>query len=97
MPGCADLGDFDATSTTMALSPVQAAELAPPGAIEATFERYWKFFNDRRDGREKWEAFTPYEIRNVGAFIRLGWRDRAEVLTDWFMSQRSPAGWAQWA
>jgi len=97
VPGCADLGDFDATSTTIALSPVQGAELAPPGAIEATFERYWEFFARRRDGLEKWEAFTPYEIRNVGAFVRLGWRERAHALLDWFLSHRSPAGWAQWA
>ena len=45
---------------------------------ERTFERYWEFFDDRRDGREPWDAFTPYEMRNVGAFVRLGWRDRAQ-------------------
>jgi hypothetical protein len=97
VPGCADLGDFDATSTTMALSPVQAEAIAPPGAIEATFERYWEFFRNRRDGQEKWEAFTPYEIRNIGAFVRLGWRDRAQELLRWFLDHRSPPGWAQWA
>uniref|UniRef100_A0A832I2P0 Coagulation factor 5/8 type domain-containing protein n=1 Tax=Eiseniibacteriota bacterium TaxID=2212470 RepID=A0A832I2P0_UNCEI len=97
VPGSADLGDFDATSTTIALSPVQAAELAPPGAIEATFERYWEFFTRRRDGRERWEAFTPYEIRNVGAFVRLGWRERAHQLVAWFLAHRAPAGWAQWS
>jgi hypothetical protein len=97
VPGCADLGDFDATSTTMALSPVQAAELAPAGTIEATFERYWQFFTRRRDGSEKWDAFTPYEIRNIGAFVRLGWRERAHELLAWFLDHRSPAGWAQWA
>ncbi|MEO5618040.1 MAG: discoidin domain-containing protein [Candidatus Eisenbacteria bacterium] len=97
VPGCADLGDFDATSTTMVLSPVQAAELAPAGSIEATFERYWDFFVRRRDGTGKWEAFTPYEIRNIGAFVRLGWRDRAHALLTWFLDHRSPPGWAQWA
>ena len=97
VPGCADLGDFDATSTTMALSPVQAAELAPAGTIEATFERYWQFFSRRLDGTEKWDAFTPYEIRNIGAFVRLGWRERAHELLTWFLGHRSPAGWAQWA
>ncbi|NOT33447.1 MAG: coagulation factor 5/8 type domain-containing protein [Candidatus Eisenbacteria bacterium] len=97
VPGCADLGDFDATSTTIAVSPVQAMDVAPPGTILNTFERYWDFFRKRRDGREKWEAFTPYEIRNVGAFVRLGWRDRAQELLSWFLEHRSPAGWAQWA
>ena len=97
VPGCADLGDFDATSTTMALSPVQAEDVAPRGAIDSTFARYWEFFVRRRDGLEKWDAFTPYEIRNIGAFVRLGWRDRAQQLVDWFLAHRSPPGWAQWA
>ncbi len=97
VPGCADLGDFDATSTTIALSPVQGEDVAPTGAIDSTFARYWSFFVRRRDGLEKWEAFTPYEIRNIGAFVRLGWRDRAQELVRWFMDHRSPTGWAQWA
>jgi hypothetical protein len=96
VPGCADLGDFDATSTTIVLSPTQLESVPPPGALEATFERYWSFFASRRDGKEKWEAFTPYEVRNIGAFVRLGWRDRAGQLLEWFMAQRTPPGWAQW-
>lgn len=97
IPGSADLGDFDATSTTVALAPVQAADLAPRGAIEATFERYWDFFTKRRDGRERWEAFTPYEVRTIGAFVRLGWRERAHELVEWFLGHRAPSGWAQWS
>jgi hypothetical protein len=96
IPGCADLGDFDATSTTIALSPVQAGDVLPRAALERTFERYWEFFQRRRDGLESWDAFTPYEVRNVGAFVRLGWRDRANQLLRWFMDQRQPAGWRQW-
>jgi hypothetical protein len=97
MPGCADLGDFDATSTTIALNPVQAGSALPETAVRATFEKYWKFFVARRDDREPWEAFTPYEIRNVGAFVRLGWRERANELLDWFRTYRRPAGFRQWA
>lgn len=97
VPGCADLGDFDATSTTIAVSPVQATGVAPPGAVDSTFARYWRFFTDRRDGREPWEAFTPYEMRNIGAFVRLGRRDEALEMVKWFMTQRTPPGWAEWA
>ena len=96
IPGCADLGDFDATSTTIALSPVDALNVLPRDAVDATFERYWKFFTDRRDGAA-WDAFTPYELRNVGAFVRLGWRERAGELLDWFLRYQRPAGWRQWA
>jgi hypothetical protein len=97
VPGCADLGDFDATSTTIALSPVQAAELMPPGALERTFERYWMFFAERRDGVTPWDAFTPYEWRNVGAMARLGWRERAGEALAWLMAQRRPPGFQHWA
>ena len=34
-------------------------------------------FVARRDGAETWEDYTPYELRNVGTFVRLGWRERA--------------------
>jgi hypothetical protein len=96
IPGCADLGDFDATSTTIALSPCAASGITPPGALERTFEKYWEFFRDRRDGKA-WEAFTPYEMRTIGAFVRFGWRDRAQDLLEFFLDHRSPPGWRQWA
>jgi hypothetical protein len=96
MPGCADLGDFDATSTTIALDPVEAGDVVPRAALERTFERYWKFFRDRRDGREPWDAYTPYEMRAIGAFVRLGWRERADSLLTFFMDGRRPRGWRQW-
>ena len=96
VPGCADLGDFDATSTTIALDPVQADSVLPRAALEATFERYWEFFRERRDGVKPWEAFTPYEMRNIGAFARLGWRERADSLLAFFMRYRTPPGWQEW-
>ena len=97
VPGCSDLGDFDATSTTIALTPVQAAGVLPVEALRLTFERYWTFFKERRSGQVPYDAYTPYELRNVGAFVRLGWRERAAELLDWFMADRRPEGWRQWA
>jgi hypothetical protein len=95
--GAADLGDFDATSTTIALSPGGVLADLPRGAVERTFERYWESFRERRDGVTPWEAMTPYEMRTIGAFVRLGWRERANELLDWFMTLRRPPGWAHWA
>jgi len=96
VPGCSDLGDFDATSTTIALSPVQAGDVLPPEGLARTFERYWEGFLRRRSGEEAWDAYTPYELRNVGAFVRLGWRERAHELLRWFLGHRRPAGWRHW-
>src|SRR6185436_16886772 len=51
---------------------------------------------DRRDGRAKWDAFTPYEVRVIGTFVRLGWRDRANDALRWFLAYREPPSWRQW-
>jgi hypothetical protein len=96
LPGAAELGDFDATSTTIALTPVGETHMLPPNELHATFERYWKQFVERRTDRG-WDAYTPYEWRNLGAFIRLGWRDRGQELIEFFMNDRRPAAWNQWA
>ena len=96
LPGAAELGDFDATSTSIALSPVGEQQMLPPDALQATFERYWNDFRERRQDTS-WDAYTPYEWRNVGSFLRLGWRDRAWELLDFFLNDRRPRQWNQWA
>jgi len=96
LPGSAELGDFDPTSTTIAIAPGGELHRLPRDLVLATYERYWREFVDRRDGRRAWEDYTPYEIRTVGTFIRLGWRDRAQDLLRFFMADRRPAAWNQW-
>jgi hypothetical protein len=63
----------------------------------STFERYYEEFIERREGRREWDAYTPYEIRAVGSFVRLGWRGRAQELLNFFMEGRRPAEWNAWA
>ncbi|WP_374569037.1 hypothetical protein [Ideonella sp.] len=97
MPGAAELGDFDPTSTTVALNPAQAQDLLPPGLLDATFERYWRESQQRRDGTRAWVDYTPYELRSVGALVRLRQPERALAMLDFFFADQRPAGWAQWA
>ncbi len=97
VPGAADLGDFDATSTTIALAPAGEEHNVPDDLLRETFERYWRNFTDRRDGKVSWDAYTPYELRVVGSFVRLGWRERAYELLDYFFKDQRPAAWNQWA
>jgi hypothetical protein len=96
VPGCADLGDFDPTSTTIAFDPTGAADLLPPAALDTTFQRYLDFFEERRSATT-WDALTPYELRNVGALVRLGRREEALEVLEWFLTLQRPAGWRQWA
>jgi hypothetical protein len=97
LAGAADLGDFDATSTTIALSPGRLQQRLPQDLLHNSFERYWREFVVRRDGGKEWKDYTPYELRNVAAFVRLGWRERAHELLDFFMHDRRPEAWNGWA
>ena len=96
VPGSAELGDFDPTSTTIAFAPRGDVRDLPPTWVQATYERYWREFTERRDGKSAWDAYTPYELRNVGTFVRLGWRDRAQELLAFFLEDMRPSAWHQW-
>ena len=96
LPGSVELGDFDPTSVSVALDPVDAGDVLPAGALERTFERYWDFFVRRRD-TDLWTDYTPYEWRNVGALVRLGQPERAHEAAAWFLSHRRPAAWHAFA
>lgn len=97
IPGATSLGDFDATSTTIALDPAGEQAALDQRLLTNTFERYWREFVARRDGGKAWTDYTPYELRNVSSFIRLGWRDRVDPLLDFFMGDRRPGAWNGWA
>ncbi|CAN5592200.1 discoidin domain-containing protein [soil metagenome] len=96
IPGAADLGDLDPTSTTIGLDPCEVFS-ALPQELEQTFARYWKFFTERRDDAIEWDAYTPYEWRSVGTFVRLGELEKAHAAIDYFMGHRRPRHWNHWA
>jgi hypothetical protein len=96
IPGAADLGDYDATSTTIALSPGGVQRALPPDLLRGTFERAWREVSGRPQDRT-WTAYTPYELRLVGSFVRLGWRARAWDALALYLADRRPAAWNQWA
>jgi len=97
IPGATSLGDFDATSTTVALDPGDEQSRLDQAMLQATFERYWHEFQNRVAGTRAWKDYTPYETRTIGSFVRLGWRERIDPLIDFFMADRRPAAWNQWA
>jgi len=97
IPGSAELGDFDATSTAIGVSPLGLTSILPGAALDRTFAKYLEEFRARRDGRREWEDYTPYEMRIIGALVRRGERDAAHELLDYFMKDRRPPGWRHWA
>lgn len=97
IPGCVELGDFDATSTTIALTPCNELANLPKPEVYNTFDRYFDFFRNRRDGGVEWENYTPYENRLIGSYIMLDQPDRAHELIDFFLNDQRPRGWCHWA
>ena len=95
LPGAVELGDFDATSTTMGVSPGDEQDALPHPALERTFEKYYENFRNRRESAT-WVDYTPYELRVVGTMVRLGWRDRALELLDFFLAHQRPPAWRDW-
>ncbi len=96
LPASADLGDFDPNSTAIALDPGGEQRYLPPAALQQTFENFYAYFRQRANGEVGWDNYTPYEIRVVGALVRLGQRQRALELLDFFLADRRPAAWNQW-
>ena len=102
LAGAADRGDFDPTSSTIALTPGGLLGTLPDPLVRNTFDRYWRNFEKRRADdaagiRHGDGAYTPYEWRTVGSFVRLGQRERALDALRYFFADRRPAGWRQWA
>jgi hypothetical protein len=95
IPGSADLADFDATSTSIGLEPGGQLDSLPVDILRHTFERYLREARARRDSTG-WEAYTPYEWRNVGALVRLGKPAEAAELFSILFEGRRPAAWNQW-
>jgi len=97
IPGCVELGDFDATSTAIALYPCNELLNLPKPEIYNTFDKYFDYFTKRKNSLITWDAYTPYEVRLIGALTLLGQKKRAHELLDYFMSDQRPKGWNHWA
>ncbi|MGE5496898.1 MAG: hypothetical protein ACM3Q2_02445, partial [Syntrophothermus sp.] len=95
IPGCAELGDFDATSTAIAYYPCGEMKNLPEPYAKGTFDRYYRNFKDRLTS--SWENYTPYELRVLNPFIMMGEKSKAQEMLSFFLSSRRPEGWNAWA
>lgn len=97
VPASVELADFDPSATAIALHPGGEQARLPSAALSRTFERYYDELRRRTGGANGWEAFSPYELRSVGALVRLGQREHAVDVLERLMEGRRPPGWNQWA
>ncbi len=97
IPGCAELGDFDATSTTVALTPVNEFANLPQPQIYNTFDKYYDYFVKRKNNTINWVNYTPYENRVIGSFIMLNEPKKAHELIEFFLNDLKPKAWNHWS
>jgi hypothetical protein len=97
LPGAAELGDFDATSSAIAIYPAHELRHLPQPYTQNTFDRYYDFFQRRLQPDFAWKSYTPYEVRLIGTFVYLRQIERAHALLDFFLADQRPAGWKHWA
>ena len=96
IPGSAELGDYDPTSTAIALTLGREYVHMPQPALNDTFEKYWAHVVTRRKRLNGDEAYSAYELRNVGALVLLGQRERAYELLKLLLDDQRPVTWNQW-
>jgi hypothetical protein len=96
IPGSIEWADFDPTATANALYLLDIPDGMDRVAVERTFDTYLAEWRRKRSGELASPNYTPYEIRIIGALVRLGRRDAALELLRFFMSDRRPRPWNQW-
>jgi hypothetical protein len=92
IPGCAELGDFDATSTAAAIVFCDELPNMPQPQTSNTFERYYKELAERLEENAQF-VFTPYEARNILALLFMGQKQRALDLVHFLIRCRRPTNW----
>jgi hypothetical protein len=96
IPGSIEWADFDPTATANAIYLLDVPEGLNRGAVEHTFDKYLADWRNKRNGTVVSQNYTPYEIRIIGALVRLGRREAALELLRFFLSDRRPRPWNQW-
>jgi hypothetical protein len=101
IPGSIEWADFDPTATANALylfdvPQVDVNQGLNREAVQRTFDKYLADWRAKRSGAKESPNYTPYEIRIIGALVRLGMREAALELLRFFLSDRRPPPWNQW-
>ena len=96
VPASADREDVDPTSTSIVFDVCRTVDVLPAECIHPTYDMYREHLDVlRKPGFDG--GFTPYEIRNLNAFVALGRTEDACGLLADALTWRRPAGWKHWA
>src|SRR6185295_13948160 len=96
VPGSVEWADFDPTATANAVTLLGFLDDLPRDVLDRTFDEYLAGVRRRRSGAVDWNNYSAYEIRILGALVRLGRRADATELAEFFLDDRRPRPWNQW-
>lgn len=96
MPGCVELADLDPTSTAAAVIYCDLLGDLPPDRLNATYNRLMDDVAQRLTPGAEYR-FTPYEMRNIGALLRMGRREDALTLLRFQLNHMRPSAWRHFA
>ena len=96
IPGSADRDDVDPTSTSIAFEPCRVEDALPPELVAATYDRAAARVKEISSPGFK-ANYSPYDLRNLNAFVSLGRFDDAFRLLSVMLASRRPRGWRGWA
>lgn len=96
IPGCAEQGDFDATSTAISVWPTRESKFLPQESVTFTLDKYYsETFSPRLTDGLKY-GYTPYEIRTANAYLILGEKEKALTMLNYFLNDMRPITWNHW-
>ena len=96
IPGSADRDDVDPTSTSIAFEPCEVEDVLPAELIAATYDR--AAARVKAISAPDFQAnYSPYDLRNLNAFISSARYDDAFRLLATMLACRRPPGWRGWA
>jgi hypothetical protein len=96
IPGSADRDDIDPTATSVAFEPCRVEDALPPELVAATYDR--AAARVREISSPDFKAnYSPYDLRNIDAFVSLGRYGDAFRLLSVMLACRRPRGWRGWA
>ena len=92
IPASASLGDFDPTSTAIAVTYCEEFGNFPQPQLKNSFDRYYNELNNRFNPGAEYR-FTPYEMRSAPAFLYMGQKGRSLELLRFMLKCRRPLAW----
>lgn len=96
IPGSVEWADFDPTATANAITLFDVPVEMDRAAVDWTFDKYLADWRKKRTGELEWNNYTAYEVRIIGALVRLGKRAEALELLRFFLGDQRPLTWNQW-